>query len=35
MSILVLRENTEKYITFSIQIKKENDDGKTIQNKIY
>ena len=31
-----LGENTEKYITFSILIKKENDNGKTIkQNKIY
>ena len=29
-----LGENTEKYITFSIPIKKENDDGKTITYKI-
>ena len=29
-----LGENTEKYITFSIPIKKENEDGKTITNKI-
>ena len=29
-----LGENTEKYITFSIPIKNENEDGKTITNKI-
>ena len=29
-----LGENTEKYITFSIPIKKENDDDKTITYKI-
>ena len=29
-----LGESTEKYITFSIPIKKENDDGKTITHKI-
>ena len=29
-----LGENTEKYITFSIPIKKENDDGKTVTYKI-
>ena len=29
-----LGENTEKYITFSIQIKKENDVDKTITYKI-
>ena len=29
-----LGENTEKYITFSIPIKKENNDGKTITHKI-
>ena len=29
-----LGENTEKYITFSIPIKKENDNGKTITYKI-
>ena len=26
-----LGENTEKYITFSVPIKKENEDGKTIK----
>ena len=29
-----LGENTEKYITFSVPIKKENEDGKTITYKI-
>ena len=29
-----LGENTEKYITFSIPIKKQNDDGNTITYKI-
>ena len=29
-----LEENTEKYITFSARIKKENDDGKTMTCKI-
>ena len=29
-----LGENTEKYITFSVPIKKENEDGKTIKQKI-
>ena len=29
-----LGENTEKYITFSVQIKKEHDNGKTITYKI-
>ena len=29
-----LRESTEKYITFSIPIKKENDGGKTITHKV-
>ena len=27
-------ENTEKYITFSVPIKKESDNGKTITNKL-
>ena len=30
-----LRENTEKYITFSVPIKKKLDNGKTIQTKVY
>ena len=29
-----LEENMEKYITFSVPIKKEHDDGKTITYKI-
>ena len=29
-----LRENTEKYITFSVPIKKELDNGKTFTNKL-
>ena len=29
-----MRENTEKYITFSVPIKKESDNGKTITNKL-
>ena len=29
-----LRENTEKYITFSIPTKKEHDNGKSIKYKI-
>ena len=29
-----LGENTEKYITFSVEIKKEHDNGKTITYKI-
>ena len=30
----MLGENTEKYITFSVPIKKEHDNGKTITYKI-